>query len=150
MVLPATYPEWLGGGAFTRAHGVRFPYVGGAMARGIASVAMVEALAKVGALGFFGAAGLRPEVLEKEIEVLAAKLGSRYPWGSNLIHSHGDARLEDAAVDIYLRHRVTKGSAAAFVDLTPALVRYAVTGLSRGADGSVVRRSGVPEPITWM
>ena len=36
-VLPALYPEWLGDRAFLEAHGLRFPYVAGAMARGIAS-----------------------------------------------------------------------------------------------------------------
>src|SRR5690242_3504522 len=39
-VLPAIYPEWLGGRGFTSAHGVRFPYVIGEMARGIATARM--------------------------------------------------------------------------------------------------------------
>src|SRR5690606_25438285 len=30
--LPALYPEWLGDRSFTEAHGLRFPYVAGAMA----------------------------------------------------------------------------------------------------------------------
>jgi trans-AT polyketide synthase/acyltransferase/oxidoreductase domain-containing protein len=34
--LPALYPEWLGDRSFLDAHGVRFPYVAGAMANGIA------------------------------------------------------------------------------------------------------------------
>ena len=37
-LLPPLYPEWLGGRSFTEAHGLRFPYVAGAMANGIATV----------------------------------------------------------------------------------------------------------------
>ncbi|MFU8806995.1 MAG: 2-nitropropane dioxygenase, partial [Bradymonadaceae bacterium] len=56
--LPPLYPEWLGDRAFCETHGLRFPYVGGAMANGIASPRMVIALARAGMLGFLGCAGL--------------------------------------------------------------------------------------------
>lgn len=56
--LGALYPEWLGDRGFCEAHGVRFPYVAGAMANGIATADMVIAMARAGMLGFFGAAGL--------------------------------------------------------------------------------------------
>ena len=56
--LPASYPEWLGDRSFSEAHGVRFPYVAGEMANGIATARMVIAMANAGMLGFFGAAGL--------------------------------------------------------------------------------------------
>ena len=36
-VLPPLYPEWLGDRGFLEAHGVRFPYVAGSMANGIAT-----------------------------------------------------------------------------------------------------------------
>src|SRR5690349_3933590 len=41
--LSPLYPEWLGDRSFTTDHGVRFPYVAGEMAQGIAGIAMVEA-----------------------------------------------------------------------------------------------------------
>jgi hypothetical protein len=63
-VLPALYPEWLGDRSFTEAHGLRFPYVAGAMANGIATPELVVALARSGMLGFFGAAGLAFEGVE--------------------------------------------------------------------------------------
>ena len=43
-ILPALYPEWLGDRAFLERHGLRFPYVAGAMARGIASEAQTLSL----------------------------------------------------------------------------------------------------------
>jgi 3-hydroxymyristoyl/3-hydroxydecanoyl-(acyl carrier protein) dehydratase len=57
-VLPPLYPEWLGDRSFTEAHGLRFPYVAGEMANGIATTEMVIALGRAGMLGMFGAAGL--------------------------------------------------------------------------------------------
>src|SRR5690606_33948173 len=41
--VPPLLPESLGDPAFRQAHGLRYAYVGGEMANGIASVAMVEA-----------------------------------------------------------------------------------------------------------
>ena len=58
--LPAIYPEWLGSRDFCGVHNVRFPYIVGEMANGIATAAMVIAAARAGVLGFFGAAGLSP------------------------------------------------------------------------------------------
>ena len=45
-LLPALYPEWLGDRGFCEDHGIRFPYVAGAMATGISSVALVCAAAR--------------------------------------------------------------------------------------------------------
>src|SRR5947208_1792291 len=56
--LPPLFPEWLGERSFAAAHGVRFPYVAGEMANGIATTGMVTAMAGAGMLGFFGAGGL--------------------------------------------------------------------------------------------
>src|SRR5688572_26533301 len=56
--LPALYPEWLGDQNFLQAHHLRFSYVAGEMATGIATTTMVIAMAKAGMLGFFGSAGL--------------------------------------------------------------------------------------------
>ncbi|MDH3961179.1 MAG: 2-nitropropane dioxygenase, partial [Desulfuromonadales bacterium] len=62
--------EKLGDVSFCRDYAIRYPYVGGSMAKGISSVAMVEALAHAGMLGFFGAAGLLIEEVESAIDQL--------------------------------------------------------------------------------
>ncbi len=51
MVLPAEI-DALGDSSFCRDHGLRYAYVGGSMAKGISSVAMVKALGQEGMLGF--------------------------------------------------------------------------------------------------
>jgi len=138
--LPALFPEWLGDRGFCEAHGVRFPYVAGEMANGIASAAMVIAMAKARMLGFFGAGGLLPERIEREVAAIEAEVGSKgLPWGANLIHAPHEPDIEDATADIFLRRGVRNVCASAYMDLTPAVVRYAASGLSVDPSGRIRR-----------
>lgn len=138
--LPATFPEWLGDRAFNEAHGVRFAYVAGEMANGIATAQMVAAMARAQMLGFFGAAGLSYGRVEREIEGLASVLGDQAPWGVNLIHSPAEPELEDQVADLLIRRGVLKISASAFMALAPSVVRCSAAGLSVDPFGRIVRR----------
>jgi PfaD family protein len=147
--LPGIYPEWLGDRSFLEVHCVRFPYVTGAMANGIATARLVIEIARAGMLGFFGAAGLSPERVETAlVEIEAALAGRQAAWGSNLIHSPHEPELEEAIVDLYLRRGVARVCASAFMRLTPAVVRYAATGLRQDAAGRVERRHRVLAKIS--
>jgi trans-AT polyketide synthase, acyltransferase and oxidoreductase domains len=132
--VPPLPPERLGSPDFLRHHGVRYAYMAGSMANGIASEDHVAALAKAGYLGSFGAAGLLPERIEEALRRLGDEIPG-LPFASNLIHSPHEDRLEREAVDLYLKYGVRCVEASAFIDLTPHLVRYRVAGLSRAADG---------------
>jgi PfaD family protein len=138
--LPPLYPEWLGERSFGEAHGVRFPYVAGEMANGIATARMVAAMADAGMLGFFGAAGLSYANVEKAVDELVSTIGDAKPWGVNLIHSPSEAALEERVADLLIRRGVTRASASAFLSLTPAVVRYAVSGLGVDAAGEITRK----------
>ncbi len=137
--LPPLYPEWLGDRSFNRAHGVRFPYVAGEMANGIATVASVTAMARARMLGFFGAAGLSLPVIEQAVDELARSLSGLDNWGVNLIHAPTEPGHEERLVDLLIRARVPRVSASAYMDLTPAVVRCAVAGIRTGPDGAIVR-----------
>ncbi|MCB9779331.1 MAG: PfaD family polyunsaturated fatty acid/polyketide biosynthesis protein [Alphaproteobacteria bacterium] len=146
--LPPLYPEWLGDRSFNEVHGVRFPYVTGAMANGIATAELVIEIGRAGMLGFFGAAGLDADRVEGEIAHIRAELGSGQAghgpaWGSNLIHSPNEPALEAKVADLYIRHGVPRVSAAAYMGLTPMLVRYAYTGVHQLPDGTIGRRHQV-------
>ena len=134
---PALQPEQLGDPRFRAAHGVRFAYVCGAMANGIASVEMVEATGQAGMLGFFGSAGLELDEVEQAIERVQNTLGES-PYGFNLINSPHDPEQEKGLVDLYLRRGVRLISAAAYLQLTPPLVRYRVSGIHRDETGKTV------------
>jgi PfaD family protein len=140
--LPALYPEWLGDRSFLEVHSLRFPYVAGAMFHGIASTDMVIAMARSGMIGFFGAGGLPIDVVENAILKIQSALGDAgLSFGSNLIHSPQEPALEEAVVDLYLRHGVTRVSAAAFMTLSPNVVKYASTGLQEDSSGQIHRRN---------
>ena len=134
---PALLPENLGDAEFLREHGVRYAYVTGSMANGIASIAIVEACARAGLLGFFGSAGLPPDKVEEAISRLQSSLAGK-SFGLNLIHSPSEPGLENALCDLYLRKGVRLVEASAFMGLTSAIVRYRLHGIHRGGDGLVV------------
>ncbi len=145
--VPALPAENLGDPAFVEAHGLRFAYVAGSMANAIASVAMVEAMAGAGMLGFFGAAGLAPTAVEAAVDRLSRSLGNR-PFGANLIHSPQEPALESAVVEIYLRRGVRLVEASAFLDLTLPIVRYRVQGIGREESGRIVAPNRVVAKVS--
>lgn len=142
--LPPLYPEWLGDRSFNELHGTRFAYVAGAMANGIASTQLVSALAKQRILAFFGAAGLSLPRVEAAVAQLQRELDPHnLPWGANLIHSPAEPALEEAVADLFLRRGVRCVEASAYLALTPAVVRYACSGLSMNGDGQIRRKNWV-------
>lgn len=146
-VVPPVTPDTLGDPNFLRAHGLTYPYVGGAMANGIASADMVIALGKAGMLGSFGAAGLSLERIEQAIDQIQAQLGEG-PACYNLIHTPNEPSIEQRVVELFLRKNVRLVEASAYLGLTPMLVQYRLTGLHRGPGGTVVARNRIIAKIS--
>ncbi|MFD6160024.1 PfaD family polyunsaturated fatty acid/polyketide biosynthesis protein [Nocardia sp. NPDC060256] len=142
-LLPPLYPERLGDRSFGDAHGVRFPYVAGEMANGIATTAMVIAMARADMMGFFGAAGLSPGRVAAAVAELVSALPGRANWGVNLIHSPAEPATEDAVADLLIANNVPAVSLSAFMELTPAVVRIAAKGLTTDAHGRIHRPRSV-------
>jgi trans-AT polyketide synthase/acyltransferase/oxidoreductase domain-containing protein len=142
-VLPPLYPEWLGCRSFSEVHGVRFPYVSGAMANGIATTRLVIEMARAGFLGFFGAAGLSKARVEAAVDELEQTLGDNHAWGCNLIHSPNEPALEESIADLYIQRGVKRVSAAAYMSLTGAIVRFALSGIHQDAQGRIHRQRHV-------
>lgn len=141
LLVPAVAPERQGSAAFRAAHGVRAAYIAGAMAGGIASAELVEAMAGAGYIGFFGAGGLPLPAVEAAVRRIRGALGDR-PAGFNLLHNPAEPAVEEGTVDLYLAHGVRTVSASAFLGLTPAVVRFALHGIHE-ADGRIVRPNAV-------
>ncbi|WP_431958119.1 PfaD family polyunsaturated fatty acid/polyketide biosynthesis protein [Nocardia lijiangensis] len=136
-VLSPCPPRALGAESFRAAYGVRAAYVAGAMARGIASVKMVRAMADVGLLASFGSGGLPPTEVERALAELRDTLGRR-SYLVNMLHAPQDRALEARMVDLFGEYGVRAVEASAFIGLTPDLVRYRLSGLSRRGNGIVV------------
>jgi len=140
--LPPLYPEWLGDRAFAEVHGCRFAYVVGEMARGIATPRMVASAARAGLMAFYGSAGLAPREIDDGLHEIRDRLGrSATCWGANLIHSPNEPQLEDAIIDLYLARGVRRVSASAFMSLSPAVVRFACSGLIADSAGQIRRQN---------
>ena len=140
--LPPLTPTDLGDPGFRAAHGLAYPYMTGAMANGIGSADVVEAMSRAGMLGSFGAAGLSVERVTQAIDRLQASLGDR-PFCFNLIHSPNEPAHEAAVAELYLARGVSRVEASAYLDLTPPIVHYRLAGLTRGPDGGVVAHNKV-------
>ncbi|MGK8508069.1 PfaD family polyunsaturated fatty acid/polyketide biosynthesis protein [Nocardia asiatica] len=133
-------PERLGDRRFAAAHGARAAYAAGAMANGIASPALVSAMARAGYLASYGAAGVAPAAVDAALAELSRTLIGK-PFACNLIHSPSEPALERAIVDACLRHQVRCVEASAFMDLTGEVVRYRAAGLAVDRQGRVEARN---------
>jgi len=134
---PAISPRQLGDQSFCQDYGIRFPYMTGSMANGIASAELVEAVSRAGLLGSFGAAGLSIKEIETAIERISQNLGGQ-PYCFNLIYSPNEKGHESAVVELYLRRGIHLVEASAYMKLTLPAVRYRVHGIKRDHDGRIV------------
>ena len=94
IFIPSIPMEALGDAGFKKDHGLKYSYVGGAMANGIASVDLVVAMAEAGMLSFFGSAGLPLGRISDSIDELQVRLSGK-PFGVNFIHSPNEPELEE-------------------------------------------------------
>ncbi len=134
--LPPAPIEALGDPAFQEWYGCRYPYYSGAMANGIASTRMVIAMGSAGFLASFGAAGLPPERIEAAIHEIQTAL-PQGPYAFNLINSPNEPAMERRAAELYIQHGVHTVEASAYLEITPPLVYYRASGLSRQPDGKI-------------
>lgn len=121
----------LGSRQFCEAFGLSYPYVGGAMYRGIASVEMVAAMAQSGMLGFLGAGGMTIEDIDQSLARIKASIPPNKAYGVNFISHYNRPELEEALTDVLLKHEVPVIEASAFMEVSSALVRYRAKGLKR-------------------
>ncbi|MGB6296372.1 MAG: PfaD family polyunsaturated fatty acid/polyketide biosynthesis protein [Rivularia sp. (in: cyanobacteria)] len=134
--IPPLIPQQLGDSSFLEFHNVKYAYMTGAMANGIASEELVIALGKENILSSFGAAGLVPDRIEKGINTIQKALPNQ-PYCFNLIHSPSESAIEKGAVDLYIKYGVTTVEASAFLDLTPNIVYYRAVGLSLNSENQI-------------
>jgi trans-AT polyketide synthase/acyltransferase/oxidoreductase domain-containing protein len=131
--------ESLGSAEFKQDYGLRYAYVAGAMYKGIASKELVVAMGKAGMLGFLGTGGLELAEIEAAIGFIKSELASGQPYGMNLLSNFERPELEEQTIELFLRSGVCYIEAAAFMRVTPSLVRWRLTGLKRNPDGKIER-----------
>ncbi|MFB6264182.1 MAG: 2-nitropropane dioxygenase, partial [Bradymonadaceae bacterium] len=138
--LPPLYPEWLGDRTFNAVHGIRFPYIAGAMANGISSQQFVVEAARADILGVFGAAGLDLDQIERGLASIDRQLDrDEDAWAANIIRSPHGSDFESELVDRLLDRGVETATASGFVEVTRPVVRYACSGLHTDGEGRIRR-----------
>jgi len=128
-------PDQFGCPSFRRDHAVKYAYVAGAMYKGIASKELVVRMGQARLLAFLGTGGLRLERIDEDIAFIQGRLPEGASYGLNLLCQPLDPGPEEALVDLLLARRVPRVEAAAYTQVSSALVRYRLNGLRRGADG---------------
>lgn len=127
----------LGNQSFKEDYGLKYAYVTGAMVKGIASKALVVKMGKAGLMGYFGTGGLKLPLVEEAIQFIQRELNENQAYGMNFLHNFDNPQQEEDTIDLFLKYGVTNIEASAFIQLTPALVRYRLKGLRRDAAGKV-------------
>ncbi|CAH9049691.1 Glutamate-1-semialdehyde 2,1-aminomutase [Pseudoalteromonas sp. CIP111854] len=126
-VIPAVTPNKLGSESFRRAYGLNYAYMGGAMANGIHSAKMVAAFANAGMLGSFGAGGLTLERIAQSLSEIKQAVGDK-TFAMNMLHNPADPDWEMQVVQLCLDNGVKVVEAAAYINLTAALVYFRLKG----------------------
>jgi trans-AT polyketide synthase/acyltransferase/oxidoreductase domain-containing protein len=130
-------PESLGDPAFKMDYKIPYAYLAGAMYKGIASQEMIVKLGQANLMGFLGTGGMRLEQIEECIQFIQAKLTKNQSYGMNLLSNTVKPALEDQTVDLFLRYGIRYIEAAAFIQITQAIVRYRLKGVRRNKNGVV-------------
>jgi len=146
-ILPPLPIASLGDPKFCEDHGLRYAYVTGAMANGIASADIVEAMSRAGMLGFYGAAGQSIPTITNAIERLQKNLGAK-PFGINLIHSPNEPIHESKLAELLIAKQVRLVEASAYLDLTLPIIKYRLHGIQLDANGTIVTPNRVVAKVS--
>jgi trans-AT polyketide synthase/acyltransferase/oxidoreductase domain-containing protein len=130
-------PSRLGNSEFRSEYRLKYAYTAGSMYKGIASEALVVALARAGLIGYFGTGGLALDRIDAAIDSIRSRVDDDHSYGMNLLHNVGDRELEDRTVDLFLARGIRFVEAAAYTDVAPSVVRYRLRGLTRRPDGTI-------------
>ncbi|UCH94703.1 MAG: ACP S-malonyltransferase [Candidatus Aminicenantes bacterium] len=123
--------ESLGSAEFKQDYGLTYAYLTGGMYKGIASKEMVVKMGRAGMMGFFGTGGLELADIETAIGYIKNELDNGEAYGMNLVSNPLDPGVEEEVVDLFLKYGIRTIEAAAFLTITPALVKYRAKEFNR-------------------
>lgn len=124
-------PEKLGSADFCKEYNIKYAYAAGAMYKGIASTKMVLKMANSNLLSFFGTGGLSIEEIEEAIKTIQKETGNKKTFGMNLLCNINNSMSEERTVDLYLKYNINVIEAAAYLLITPAIVKYRLSGVKK-------------------
>jgi len=131
-------PEQLGSEEFKRIHGTKYAYYAGAMYRAIASKDLVVSMANAGLMGFLGTGGVDLATTSESIDYIQANIQAGGSYGVNLLSKPDEPEAELEEARQFVAKSVPRVEASAFMQITPALAFYRLSGISQTAAGEVV------------
>lgn len=131
-------PESLGNADFKAEYGLRYAYIAGAMYKGIGSKEIVIRMGKAGFIAYLGTGGLKLSRIEDDIKFIQSQLTKEEPYGMNLLCNMLKPEIEQMTVDLFLQYGIRFVEAAAFMQITHALVYYRLKGIHRDSNGKIV------------
>ena len=129
--------ESIGSEAFRKDYNIKYAYVAGSMYKGIGSKELVVKMGEAGLIGFLGTGGMRQHEIEDAIKYIQTNLSNGQSYGMNLLCNLIQPEMEDQAVDLFFKYRVKNIEAAAYMQVTPSLVRLRLKGIHRNGDGQI-------------
>ena len=132
----------LGSEAFKKDYQTKYAYYAGAMANEISSVKMVIALGQAGYLCSYGAGGVPLHKIEQAIDEIKQALPEG-PYLVNVLHSPNHLAREEALIDLLLKKSVKAIEASAFIEVSPAIIRYRLAGIKKCEDLGVYSENRV-------
>ncbi len=140
-------PEQLGSADFRTDYNAKYCYLAGAMYKGIASKEMVVAMANAGYMSFFGAGGLSSKKIIDALDYIQNRIRPKSPYGINLLCNLLQPEQEDKVVSLATKYGIRHIEAAAYMEITPSLVRYRLSGLEN-INGSVQSKNFILAKIS--
>ncbi|WP_437627955.1 ACP S-malonyltransferase [Sorangium sp. So ce1151] len=133
----------LGAASFRADYRLRYACIAGSMRDGISSKELCVRMGKAGFMGFLGTAGMTLPAIESAVAFIERELGAGASYGVDLPSNPAFPEVEEEMADLYLRLGIRNVEASGYIQLTPALVRFRLKGLDRGADGAILRKNRV-------
>lgn len=140
----------LGSQTFRNRYSLRYAYVAGGMSQCISSASLVIRMGRAGMIGYLGTGGLSLAEVEKAIQTVQAELKPEQPYGANFLANHDVPAVERALMGLFLKYKVTFIEAAGFVQMTPALVLFRISGLYRDELGNVQCRHHILAKVSRL
>jgi trans-AT polyketide synthase/acyltransferase/oxidoreductase domain-containing protein len=133
---------------FKKDYGIKYAYAAGGIHHGISSPGFVIRMAQAGLLAYFGTGGLTISQVESAVKQIQSAVNATEAYGVSVICNNNHPHHENALVDLLLKHRVRNLEVVDCIQVTTALLRYRLKGLSRQANGEVVCANRVLARVT--
>lgn len=140
--------ENLGSADYKSAYGLKFAYSAGSMYKATSSSKMVIAMAKAGMMSYLGTGGLSADAIQSEINTIKQELSSNSSFGLNLIYNLYNPKSDEQIVDLFIKNDIRYIEASAYMQISPALVRFRAHGLEKEQDGRIVSNTRVQAKIS--